>query len=343
MTENEARCCWQWKRDTSSDEVDGHIASFAVAHSLLAETADEQARLARTLCATVQYIVDGGFVYIDPITGNRTTWGYWDPGNLNGVPGKPGERGGNSLEVLGYLGVASRICHNGKSFGAMFGKLVTIDRYDLNILNAHDTSPSSIAFFDYRLAFTSFLLLSMCVDDLGSDASNIALSPSEATAFRRTLNTSIGRYWEGETINARNENIAAFAIVRALLQGLSGPAEQRLDLGAHPFWQLQRVPEDLINWPALNSHRLDVTLNADFLLCCDQQVVTRVLSADEAFFWCSSDYLTTAASNNVDSCRGATWNSTAQSCGAGSGGNLLSPTPYLLVYWMARHHGLLSA
>ena len=52
--------------------------------------------------------------------------------------------------------------------------------------------------------------------------------------------------------------------------------------------------------------------------------------------------MTTAASNNVDSCSGPTWNSTAQSCGAGSGKNVLSPTPYLLVYWMARHFGLLA-
>lgn len=80
-----ASCCWQWKRDTSSDEVDGHIAAFAVAHAVLAVTPEEKARLARPLCATVQYIVDGGLVFIDPVTENRTTWGYWDPTNLNGV------------------------------------------------------------------------------------------------------------------------------------------------------------------------------------------------------------------------------------------------------------------
>ena len=56
-----------------------------MAHAVLAVTAQEKARLARPLCATVQYIVDGGLVYIDPVTGNRTTWGYWDPANLNGV------------------------------------------------------------------------------------------------------------------------------------------------------------------------------------------------------------------------------------------------------------------
>ena len=72
-------CCWVWKRDTSSDEVDGHIASLALAHSLLAETDAERARIAATVCATVDYVVKGGLVYVDPVTGNRTTWGYWDP------------------------------------------------------------------------------------------------------------------------------------------------------------------------------------------------------------------------------------------------------------------------
>ena len=57
----------------------GHIASLALAHSLLAETDAERARIAATVCATVDYVVKGGLVYVDPVTGNRTTWGYWDP------------------------------------------------------------------------------------------------------------------------------------------------------------------------------------------------------------------------------------------------------------------------
>ena len=41
---------------------------------------------------------------------------------------------------------------------------------------------------------------------------------------------------------------------------------------------------------------------------------------------------------------GPTWNSTARGGpGGGTGVDLLSPTPWLLVYWMARHHGLLPA
>ena len=108
-------------------------------------------------------------------------------------------------------------------------------------------------------------------------------------------------------MNAKANHVAAFAIVRSLLlSGASGDsAGEQLGLGPHPFWQLQRVPTDMVNWPARNSHRLDVRLDRDFEACCGQQVVAEgVLGADEAWFWCSSDYLTTASSNNVDSSTG---------------------------------------
>jgi len=44
---------------------------------------------------------------------------------------------------------------------------------------------------------------------------------------------------EGETLNAKGDRIAAFAIARTLVLGLKGSAEQRLGLGPRPFWQLE--------------------------------------------------------------------------------------------------------
>ena len=45
---------------------------------------------------------------------------------------------------------------------------------------------------------------------------------------------------EGETLNAKGDRIAAFAIARTLVLGLEeGSAEQRLGLGPRPFWQLE--------------------------------------------------------------------------------------------------------
>jgi hypothetical protein len=43
-------CCWAWKRDTSSDEVDGHVFALSIAHDHLATTAAERVRIATPLC-----------------------------------------------------------------------------------------------------------------------------------------------------------------------------------------------------------------------------------------------------------------------------------------------------
>jgi hypothetical protein len=81
-----------------------------LAYDLLAQNEAEKVRIARLLCDTTSYIVDHDFVFIDPLTGNRTSWGYWSPQILNAVGvggskgvgdhGKPNERGLNSLEML---------------------------------------------------------------------------------------------------------------------------------------------------------------------------------------------------------------------------------------------------
>ena len=90
-------CCWTFKSDTSTDEVrnalllaalgfsltldalpsqtDGHFFSLQLAYDRLATTEHEKLRAARLLCNMAGRIVDHGLVYVDPLTGNRTTWG----------------------------------------------------------------------------------------------------------------------------------------------------------------------------------------------------------------------------------------------------------------------------
>jgi hypothetical protein len=71
------KACWQYKRDTSTDETTGHLFALALMHDLLAVTPAEKAKPAYLICNMAKYIADNGFVYIDPATGNRTSWGYW--------------------------------------------------------------------------------------------------------------------------------------------------------------------------------------------------------------------------------------------------------------------------
>lgn len=71
---NNKQCCWSFKSDTSTDETDGHFYGLQLAYDHLATTEREKVRAARLLCDMTSYIVDHGFLYIDPLTGNRTTW-----------------------------------------------------------------------------------------------------------------------------------------------------------------------------------------------------------------------------------------------------------------------------
>eukprot|EP01052_Picozoa_sp_SAG31_P004971 SAG31_NODE_212_length_20157_cov_9.648868_16_plen_98_part_00 len=66
-------CCWSFKSDTSTDETDGHFYGLHVAYDNLAETESEKRRVARLICSMAAYIVDNSFVFVDPLTGNRTT------------------------------------------------------------------------------------------------------------------------------------------------------------------------------------------------------------------------------------------------------------------------------
>ena len=86
-----------------------------------------------------------------------------------------------------------------------------------------------------------------------------------------------------------------------------------------------------MGWPSLNSHRLDVRLDPDWLRClldaCDSNIVVECVPlADEAFSHSSSDFVTEAATNSVD----RSWTA------AVAGMNETARNSWLLVYWMGR-------
>ena len=243
---------------------------------------------------------------------------------MNGIGkiAKPNERGENSLEVLGFMAAAARICNNSK-YGEMFASLVRDHHYDINVVGAMATSPQSLAFFDFRLAFMSFHTLSMALPELflanGTGYSNlIPLTKEEQTLFRARMMQSVHRYWSdpatGGTVDGQNNLDAGMELVYRRMTGKKGMIDPQL--------QLKRWPMDLIEWPVFNSKRLDVTLVKDWLIPPNNvNVVEHTLPADEAFGW--SDFLTEGASCAVD---------------GGAGRQYQAPNPWLLIYWMQEYY-----
>ena len=312
-------CCWTWKRDTSSDEVTGHFFTMLQAWMFLAENDDEKKRIENTLCQTAQYIINGQLKFIDPISKQGTSWGYWDPEQLNGIPGKPNERGENSLEVLGYLAAAAKVCENQKNtaFSQTFANLVRNHGYDKNLVNAMATSPQSLAFFDFRLAFMSFHTLTLALPELmlfngtGYDPL-IPLTKQEQVLFRQRIVQSVNRYWNDPlaTSDAQRNWDAGMDIVYQRITGMKGMEDSQ--------WQIKRYPTELIEWPYFNTNRKDISLLQDWLIFPNNQlVVEKSLPADEAFGW--SDFTTEGANCGVN---------------GGNGHTYQAPNTWLLIHWM---------
>ena len=324
-------CCWTWKRDTSSDEVDGHVFALSIAHDYLATTAAERLRIAEPMCSMIAHIVDAGFVLIDPITGSHSTWGYWDPGTLNKVPNPKGDRGLNSLELLSYLASAARICDGNealsspkgklRTFGEAFVHLVRDHGYGRNMVNALITSPNGIATFDYRLAFLSYHTLLAGAPEItmhngSGTAAHIPLTVAEGKEFQRQFQSSIERYWTdmASPIYGVEQQVPALSLIYSYATGKTGLPD--------PTWQLRRYPDSpIINWATNNTARLDVALDREWLRCVSKKVSTRVLPADEAFNARAADFLTEASTSNYD---------------GGGGSNGAAPNAWLLVYWMSQ-------
>ncbi len=95
---------WMWKRDASSDEVDGHMFGYSTYFDLAADE-DEKKLVADEVDRLIGGIVDHGFVLQD-IDGKATRWGNWSPQSMNNDPNWHEERAGNCVEMIEFLGVA---------------------------------------------------------------------------------------------------------------------------------------------------------------------------------------------------------------------------------------------
>ena len=89
---------WRWKSDTSSDELCGHFFAYPVYYDLAATVAEKE-EIRKVVARITDRILDHDFYYVDP-DGHRTTWGIWNPKEINGDPKWVEEHGLNSLEIL---------------------------------------------------------------------------------------------------------------------------------------------------------------------------------------------------------------------------------------------------
>jgi len=229
---------WEWKGDTSSDEIDGHYFAWGILYDLLPDS-DARGRIAAVVRRVTDRIIRDG-LYLRDVDGRPTRWGVWAPEKLNHDPEWRSERGLNSLEMLAYLNVAFHITGDPR-YRAATEELVRDHHYALNTLRQKvlpgDFPGAEDNHSDDELAFLAYYSLLRYEPD---------------PDLRRIYLASIDRSWQIE----RPEQCPLWNFIYGAVTGRPCDAEAGVRA-------LQQIPLDLVNHRMTNHHRSDIRLRSD--------------------------------------------------------------------------------
>lgn len=221
---------WLWKGDTSSDETSGHFWAYGLYYDLAADEAMKP-RVVDLARRQMDYIMDHGYVLVDPIDGKHTRWGVWAPERLNEDPLWRAERGINSLEILSYLKTTYYLTGDAK-YQKAYENLLYKHQYLENIKTAKTYAPSWVTHIDTELLTMIYVALLRYEKD-----------PALHQAYLDSLNV-----WYRDTQHEQNP-YADFTYL--LLTGTMPDVARSLDV-------LRDIPLDLVNWVVDQSAREDL-------------------------------------------------------------------------------------
>jgi len=217
---------WEWKGDTSSDEVDAHVYSVSLFLELVAQ-GKERSAAQEHLQRVIGHIIDNGWVLRD-LDGKPTRWARWDPDYLQRPYGYYA-RGLNGMEALNYTTTAFALTGNQK-FEQGKKQLLAWGYHNESL--RQKLVFTEVTHFDDRLAFLTYHPLLRYERD-----------PTLRSIFRRSLERS----WEIKRI----ESVPWFSFIYGALTG------NECENG-HAVQHLREWPLDCLNYRHANSHRHDL-------------------------------------------------------------------------------------
>jgi hypothetical protein len=220
---------WEWKGDTSSDELVGHFLAYAVAYDLLPDEPDRAAirRVAERIAA---HLLDHGLELVG-FGGRVTRWGKYSPAYFQTEEGKEDEAL-NSLELLSHLRVAYHITGE-QRFLAAYRQLIHKRGYLENVMRGAPENPHEVNYSDEELAFLSFYALLKYENDPG---------------LRSQFQAALTRFWR----SCEAERNPLWNFIYAAGTGASDyDARDALET-------LERIPLDTVYWTVKNSQRVDL-------------------------------------------------------------------------------------
>ena len=244
---------WEWKGDTSSDELVGHYHAYAFYYDLVADE-EEKDRIRGVVRAITDHIVENGYYLVD-VDGTPTTWAVWAPEKLNGEDSWWPERGCNSLEILSFLKTAAHITGDDR-YEKAYRELVQKHHYAMNTIKQKIDLPiGRVSHIDDKLAFLSYTQL---------------LRYETSPDLRALYFAGLEHHW-------RYERPEGNPLYNVIYGGLTGRAWD----GEAAIQTLAELPLDMIHWPVKNSHRQDIEIDREVEELYGVRQLARPLPADE--------------------------------------------------------------
>ncbi|MDR3313932.1 MAG: hypothetical protein LBS96_05690 [Oscillospiraceae bacterium] len=222
----------EWKCETSSDEMVGQFFGQSYYFDLCADAA-EKAQIRDTLCAIVDHMLQNDYRLCDA-DGLPTTWGNWNPSDLNHDSKWFWERGVNAAEMLMFLRTAHHVSGDEK-YLAVYDMLAQRHHYLLNAVR-HKIDDGHDCHIDDKLAMFTFDTL---------------LRYETRPSVRAYLLDGLCHHWRYERV----EQTPLWNFIASAHLGRSCD----VDLACAG---LAQFPLDLITYPVHNSHRPDVAYDA---------------------------------------------------------------------------------
>lgn len=225
---------YEWKGETSSDEMVGHFYGYAVYYDLVANE-DEKAEIREAVSNIMDHIIENGFRLID-IDGKPTTWAFWAPEKLNEDSKWWDERGTNSLEILSFLKTTWHMTGDEK-YEKVYRDLITKHHYAMNTIRRKSTFLGKASSIDDNLAFHTIIPL---------------LAYETDPDLRSLYLMGLEHHWQYE----RKERSPIWNAVYGALTGHVCDIENAVQT-------LAEMPLDLIRWSVKNRHRADIRFDEE--------------------------------------------------------------------------------
>lgn len=230
---------WQWKADTSSDELSGHFFSWGVYYDYVAKgDPAEEKRVQELVRRVANHLIDHDFTLTD-LDGKPTRWAVYSPRMLHGDLAWSDQVGFNALGILAHLKVAIHICGDQKIKDAY---KMLIDKWGYNV---------KAMFAKEMLPNTPFAGINHSDDEMAwLEYYHLLLYPDEDEHLHWQYRYSAARSMRPEI----SERSPFFNFPFAISEPKWAHVADGVDT-------LERWPLDLRNFAVRNSHRADVIVD----------------------------------------------------------------------------------